>query len=174
MVAREKSVGETQYGVVVVEGTSAVCDLYERALPCLDANDTKTARALYEHALVLEPGNAQGHIGLASCAMQENDLDGATKGYLRALELDPRSASAHVGLGSAHYQRREFPQSAEHYEQALRIDADLADAHWGAATAFERLGNRKKLRAHLRRFLELAPTSALAWRARRMLFTSLL
>jgi tetratricopeptide (TPR) repeat protein len=166
---REKFLGDGRYGVLLEEGVSAVCDLYERAWPALDAGDTRTARSLYERALLLEPGSAPAQVGLGSCALQEKDFEGAKSAYRRALELDPRAASAHVGLGSAHYQTKHFAESAEHYEHAVRLDGNLPDAHWGAASAFEALGDRVKMRAHARRFVELAPESALAARARRML-----
>jgi Tfp pilus assembly protein PilF len=169
-VSREKFIGDALYGVLETEGVSTVCDLYERAWPALDAGDTKTARAFYEHALVLEPENAQGYVGLGTCALQEGEFERAKQCYRRALELDRRSASAHLGLGSVHYRTKQFATSADHYVHAAQLDPERADAHWGAATAFEMRGEREKMRAHARRFLELAPESALAPHARIMLF----
>ena len=166
---REKFTDETAYGVLQVEGVSEVSDLYDRAWPFLDAGDTKTARALYEHALFLEPWNAQAHVGLGTCALQEKDFESAKRHYARGLELDPRSASAHLGLGSAHSHQNQLVKSVEHYEHALRLREDLPDAHWGAATTYEALGDLAQMRAHAKRFLELVPGSALAWHAWLML-----
>lgn len=56
-----------------------------------------------------------------------------------------------------------------HYEAAVELDDRVPDAHWGAAVAYEALGNAERKRRHAARFLELAPGSTLAPRAREML-----
>ena len=171
---RERRIDDGLFGVVVVEGWSDVCHLYERALVALGADDTETARGLYRQALDLEPTNAQGHIGLGTCALQEKKFELASRSYRDALALDAESASAHVGLGSVHYQQRRFAASAEHYKHAVRLREDLPDAHWGAASAFQALGDRGAMRTHAARFLALAPDSTLVPRARAMLAISAL
>jgi tetratricopeptide (TPR) repeat protein len=161
----EKEVRRDGYDVEQAEGTSAHAPLFRQASARLDAGDVPGARALYDEARRLEPASAEPLVGLGTCALREGRLDEARTLYGRAQMLDARSALARIGLGSALYGEQRFADAARAYEEAVALDERNADAHWGAAAAYSALGQRGQARTHARRFLALAPDSALAPRA---------
>jgi tetratricopeptide (TPR) repeat protein len=151
------------------EGTSRVSELYLRASALMDKNDLAGARQLYQQAVDAEPDKPMGYIGLGSCALRERKYEQARRLYELAATLDARSSSARVGLGSVAALEDHQREAVGFFEKALEIDEHNPDAHWGAAIAYQALGENDRMRAHARRFLELAPNSMLAGEAAKML-----
>jgi Flp pilus assembly protein TadD len=149
-----------------VEGHSDYPELLSEAVERLEKNDIAGAEELYRKLISLEPQNALGYVGLASCRDLQKDLDGAEKYYRQALELDGRSTMAAIGLGSVAIERGRYEEAEKFYLQALSVDQANADAHWGAALACDSEGKVKEAIEHYRKFLELAPNSAQAPAAR--------
>lgn len=128
--------------------------------------DFAGAEKIYREIISLEPENAPGYIGLASCRLLQKDYDEAEQNYRRALELDERSTMATLGLGAVAVFRNRYEEAANFYQQTLRIDPSNADAHWGAGLAYDRAGKIKEAREHYQRFLQLAPDAGQASQAR--------
>lgn len=152
--------------VSYTEGQTEEPDLFTQAEAQMERNDYSAAEATYRRIIGREPRNAPGYVGLASCRLCRNDLDGADRQYRIALALDPRSTMALIGLGSVAAWRSDFRAAAGDYRAALAIREDVPDAHWGLALAEEGLNDPTDAVRHFRRFLALAPESALAPQAR--------
>ncbi len=169
--ARDENVdlARPTYDIRTHEGTTAVLHLYKQASEQLRQGNAAGARAFYGAAMRAEPNNPAAHVGLAACALEESELEAARTHYQQALALDAKWVSAHVGLGTVASLQQRNQEALAEYETAIRLDAKDADAHWGAAVVCDELGARDKLRTYAARFLELAPDSALAPRARQML-----
>ncbi|HYG81508.1 MAG TPA: tetratricopeptide repeat protein [Pyrinomonadaceae bacterium] len=148
------------------ESFSGQGDLLIEARNRLAKRDFAGAEKIYREVISLEPGNAPGYIGLASCRVLQNDFDAAEQNYRRALELDKKSTMAVLGLGTVATYRGRYEEAAKFYRQALEIDPSNADAHWGAALAYDQAGNEKEAREHYQKFLQLAPNSGQAPQAR--------
>ena len=169
--ARDENVdfARPTYAIKTHEGTTEVLHLYKQASERLRQGDPEGARAFYGAAIRAEPNNPAAHVGLAGCALEEGELEAARAYYRQALALDANWVSAHVGLGTVASLQKLNQEALAEYETAIRLDAKDADAHWGAAVVCDELGARDKLRTYAARFLELAPDSALAPRARQLL-----
>lgn len=109
------------------------------------------ARALYEKALVADPGYARAHAGLAElCYMElfvgawgqprEPMLEAALGHARKAVELDDGDAQPHVILGWVHMMRREFERAIRHWEMAGELNPNDADIAMSRATAHAFLG----------------------------------
>jgi tetratricopeptide (TPR) repeat protein len=164
----EKEIRRESYDVEIREGTSAHVDLYHKASAALDRGDYAAARALYEEAHRLEPDRPESLVGMGTCMLDQRRITEARALFAEAAAMDARSSMARIGLGSALYLDKQYGDAARAYDAALAIDGNSADAHWGAATSYSALGNREVARMHALRFLELAPSSALAPRARQI------
>jgi tetratricopeptide (TPR) repeat protein len=162
----EKRIEPEGYAVEHTEGVSAHVALFRNAALRFDAGDLAGARALYEEARRLEPSSAEPLVGLGSCELHQGHFAEARKRFAEALALDARSTLARIGMGSALYRERRFAEAAAAYDAAVGLDDANADAHWGAATAYVAVGKSDIASRHAQRFLELAPRSALAPRAR--------
>ena len=62
--------------------------------------------------------------------------------------------------------RGEYETAVDYYERVLAVDGNLADGYWGLATSQYELKRNEQALRHYQRFLELAPKSNLADRAR--------
>lgn len=132
----------------------------------LGQQDFAGAEEVYRTIITLEPQNAPGYVGLASCRFLQGDLEGAARHYQRALELDERSTMAAIGLGSVAARKEKYEEAERFYLRALSIDRTNADAHWGAALVCEASGKDREAKEHYQKFLQLAPDSGQAPSAR--------
>jgi tetratricopeptide (TPR) repeat protein len=159
------------YTFVDNEGTTASPELFKSAGALLDKGDVAGARKLYQLAVQREPERPAGYVGVAGCDLHENKLADAEKQYRKAESLDPRATSPKVGLGTVASLQGKHKEAAALYEQAVALDEKNADAHWGAALSYQELGDHARKSQHARRFIQLAPQSALVPRAREMLIS---
>jgi Tfp pilus assembly protein PilF len=152
--------------VGIQEGTTLNPQLFRDAQDLLASGDVASAEALYRDAVLREPANPAGYIGLGSCRYFQQDYAGAEQNYQKALSLDPQSSMALMGLGSLAQLDGDQHQAIALYERALTINPSLGDVHWGLAVSYDALGNQSKARTHYEQLLELAPGSQYAEQAR--------
>ena len=164
---RDRSEIASQPGAVSYpEGTTTVPELFDEARSLVENGKRSDAEAVYRKIVELEPNNAPGYIGLASCRVSQGDLEKAEKHYRRALSIDPDSSMAMLGLGSVAYSRSEHSAALDFYRKALATYPDLPDAHWGLAITYDAMGDSTNAALHYDKFLKLAPQSNLAKTAR--------
>jgi Tfp pilus assembly protein PilF len=88
-----------------------------------------SARAAYEHALTLEPMNAEAHGRLGRVLLLQGAAAAAESQLLRAVILDPENPAPLVDLGELELNQRAFGQSCRALDLALSIDPRLSTAY---------------------------------------------
>ena len=127
------------------------------------------ARSAFEQAIVLEPGSAAGHSGLADTftmlalygTLQPGEAwPAARRSAEYAARLAPDSAAAHVSLAYVRlFQGWEWQACGEGLERAARLAPDSADVLQWRALYFAMLGRFDEALASVARAQELDPLS---------------
>ncbi len=137
--------------------------------------DSRTAIAMLESAVALDPGFAPGHAVLAAAYVNrlnfvapEETGDLEQKAYAaaeRALALDPDLAEAYLARGDLLWTRPyrwAHERAAREYRRALSLNPNRDRAHEGLARVFVHVGFFEEALDHAARALEINPTNALA------------
>jgi len=117
------------------------------------------ARAFFERALALDPGNIDALVGTAivdatvgGSFFSDNAtpyLASAETVLIRALSLAPNHAVAHLILGAVQIATNRAAQGIAECEQALVFDRNLSLAHGMIGWAKYMLGRGKETEAHV-------------------------
>lgn len=154
-VGREE-IGSLPGAVAYSEGTTRVSELFDEARAFLEKGQVAQAETVYRKIISLEPGNAPGYVGLASCRYYREDIPGAEHEYQEALRRDVRSSQALIGLGSLAQRRGKYEAAVDFYQRALAVDANQTDAYLGLAESYDSLQEAKQAVEHYNVFLKLA------------------
>ena len=111
----------------------------------LNRTANSQARALFDHAIELDPGYAPAYIGLgqvelAAVAQGWTGDPGAalqraeTLGQ-KAIAIDPANAGAHALLGSAYIRYADYDRALDEMQRAVKLNSSDPDAYAGLATA---------------------------------------
>ncbi len=134
------------------------------------------ARASFERALALDPGNIEALVGrgridaetvgggLAAPADRAMHLASAAADLTRALAQAPNHAWAHTWVGLVHFHSGRPAQAITDAERALALDPNLAHAHAGLlALAKTGIGRAEEAEAHVLEALRLSPRDSNAY-----------
>jgi adenylate cyclase len=103
------------------------------------------ARALFQHAIELDPGYAPAYIGLGRV-----ELNGVLQGWTadpeaalqraetlgqKAIGIDPASAGAHALLGSTYIRYGDYDRALDEMRRAVKLNSSDPDAYAGLAGA---------------------------------------
>jgi peptidoglycan/xylan/chitin deacetylase (PgdA/CDA1 family)/uncharacterized caspase-like protein len=86
--------------------------------------------------------------------------------FTKALKLRPDFALAANNLGFVFYKLNKYSEAARWFENAIRMDPSRAIAYYNLGDAYLKSGEKEKARKAFTTYLELAPTSGNASRAR--------
>ncbi len=92
--------------------------------------DKARARAQYDTALRLQPGNAEVLQAVAVDQWSRGQLDSGLVTMQRAAALDPRSAERQLGLARSYFWRRRYPEADSTYDRAIAIAPDQYHAYF--------------------------------------------
>ena len=81
--------------------------------------ETTEARAQFERALALDPGDLEARTGMAYCALRDNQADQAATGFEAVLRARPRDAAALEGLAYARHRQGRSGEAVALFQQAL-------------------------------------------------------
>ncbi len=139
---------------VTAGGTSVstAYDLYVRARGELGSyqgeRDPDRAADLFRQAIVLDPGFALAHAGLANAYLElfwwkkePRLVDEAIASARRAAELNDRLAEVHITLGEIYRTTGKYEESVREFQRALTIEPRSSSAFGGLAKAFAAIGN---------------------------------
>src|SRR5258708_7508111 len=141
----------------------------------MSAEHMAQARAFFERALVLDPGNIEALVGTAdvdaTCAATHmvDDLDTrvvtAEATLIKVLSMSPQHARAHMFLGFVQTATNRSAQGILECERALALDRNLAEAHSIIGLAKLCIGRGAETEAHIQEALRLSPrgTGACRW-----------
>jgi TolB-like protein/class 3 adenylate cyclase len=131
------------------------------------------AGRFFERAVMLDPGNADALIGVASVdaiaarVIFAKDravrLSTAEATLTRALSLAPENALAHIWMGVVHNFSNRAAQGIAESQRALVLDRNLASAHANIAFAKYIMGQAVETEAHVEAALRLSPLDTFAY-----------
>ena len=131
--------------------------------------DIKTAIALYEKALELDPDHDESHLGLADCYsfmgttgfMPFEEAWGKTIKYTnQALELNSRSSGVHYQLSNqAFFIECDYGKSLREMQKAIELNPNNAEAQQFLSFLYIIAGEREKSLDHLEIAHSLNPLS---------------
>jgi tetratricopeptide (TPR) repeat protein len=123
--------------VLAVEAADRAVSLAPRAAHAWIARGTvlaggqrlRLARDAFEHALTLQPSNAEAHRHLGRVLMLQGSTDAARAHLLRAIALAAEDPSPLVDLGELELNQHAFGQSCRALDLALLMNPRLAGAY---------------------------------------------
>jgi TolB-like protein/class 3 adenylate cyclase len=141
----------------------------------MSAEHMAKARAFFERALVLDPGNIEALVGTAdvdatsAVTLMVYDKDPrlvtAETTLIKVLSMSPQHARAHMFLGFVQTVTNRAAQGILECERALALDQNLAEAHSIIGLAKLCGGRGAETEAHIQEALRLSPrdTGACRW-----------
>ena len=130
--------------------------------------DLKSAVALFEQALAVDPGFALAHSGLGDSyvllaeygsARPAQILPQATGHARKALELNPALAEPHATLGLLAMERYDWSGAEREFKRAIELRSGYATAHHWYALLLGTLGRFAEARAEAEQAVRLDPAS---------------
>src|SRR2546425_1292593 len=87
-----------------------------------DPRTFEGAKAAFERAIALDPGNAEAHHSYAAYLRVLGDDSGAAAAYHRALAIEPQRAISLQGLGWLYLNARRYAEALRWLDSALAVD----------------------------------------------------
>jgi serine/threonine-protein kinase len=114
----------------------------------------------FQHALQMDPKDADALSGLARSYEQSGRIADAEKTFKEAIALRPEDWTGYNKLGAFYDGQGKYPQAVEAYQQALRLTPDNADVYSNLGSAYVDEGGAKSMplaEQALRKSIELSP-----------------
>lgn len=141
--------------------------------------DTAHAIQVLQKVVAMDADHARTRTLLGLAYFRENLTDAAIRELQHALKLNPTSLTARYTLGNAFLQQEAWQSAIDTFKELIEIDAFHAKAHFSLGTAYRRVGDteiaqrnlqrfetlsiEEEQLTHLKRFVQLNPTTAEAW-----------
>ena len=132
------------------------------------------ARAFFERALTLDPGNMEALVGIAAVDLasaaffivydRDARFAAAEAALIKALSMSPQHARAHMFLGAVQISTKRAAQGIRECERALALDRNLADAHGFIGCGKVLIGRAEEAEAHIQEAFRLSPRDTGAYR----------
>lgn len=128
----------------------------------LEAGRPHDARAAFETASQLQPGNLTYILNLAKAALEVDDLRRAELAVRRALAISPSDGQANLMLGYVRLQQQRYPEALAAFRRAAQADNRDPTAVTMSGLTLERMGRKEEAMREYARALELRPNDELA------------
>ena len=125
-----------------------------------EAGRLPEARASFERALRIEPGDERATLNLVSAMMQSGDPAAAQSRLEEAVRSRPDWAGAWKALGNARANLGEEKAAIAAWSRAVDLDPRQYDALYNLGVAAGKSGDLRGAREHLGRFVRTAPAAA--------------
>jgi tetratricopeptide (TPR) repeat protein len=109
---------------IVERAKESVEQAIEKALKLIKQENYKSAEALLQQTLKVQPDNAKALQLLGIVQNHLDNYDSAIQSLQRAIELDPDNAEHHNNLALSYANRKEFDTALAHAEQANYIEPE--------------------------------------------------
>ena len=109
-----------------------------------ESGDLDAAFIDFNHALELDPKNADLYYSRGTAKFTKGDLDGAIADCTSAIELDPKNSDAYFERGYAMYAKGEYDRAITDYLQVLALDTKNSEARNAIIYVFRGLAKRAK------------------------------
>ena len=117
----------------------------------------KDNRALFGHAVEVNPGNWLAHLNLSAMDAAEGRRDQALAHGLAALRANPASADVHQAVGVALFDLGRMEEAEMHFREALRLNPLLAEAHYNYGNLLSAQGRVEEAKARYEEAIRLKP-----------------
>ena len=153
----------------VLDAATSPGELSRMAEELEEQGQLEAAAEIYRAAMAAGGPSAEICFQVAELLYRLGDLSAARERYYMTIELDEDYVEARANLGCvlAELGQRELAVAA--FQGALAYHAAYAEAHYHLARTLDDLGRRQEADRHWATFLELAPDSPWAERARQRL-----
>ena len=112
----------------------------------------------FQHALKLEPRNADALLGLAGVYESVGRTKEAEETYQEAAALRPDYWGGHQDLARFYFRTRQYEKAVEEFRRVVELTPDNAQAHSGLGAAFLGLARFDEAAAELKQSIKLQPT----------------
>ncbi|MEO8426570.1 MAG: tetratricopeptide repeat protein [Verrucomicrobiota bacterium] len=146
-------------GVVSV---GAVIVILCGVLGARQARHWQSTRTLFDHALRVDPSNAQVGVVVGSLRSADGHYDEAVRLLENSLRINPRQSDAHVQMGLTLEKQGKLDEAISHYVEAARIKPSYVEAHLLLGLALDRQGRPAEAIEQLQTVLRLNPESPAA------------
>lgn len=120
-------------------GQAEVDALCKLARDCLQIQQIKQAKELYEKALAADVDCASAYEGLASISFAEGDYDSAITNYSRLILLRPTETRFLTNLGAVYNRAGEHQKACDILRKAIQRDKRSAEAYYNLGIAERKL-----------------------------------
>ncbi|HEX3619814.1 MAG TPA: tetratricopeptide repeat protein [Candidatus Udaeobacter sp.] len=117
----------------------------------------RDGRALWTHALAVDPQNDTAHISICDLDLRENRLDDAILHARKALEIRPDSADAESRLGVALSASGQNEEASIHFRRALETHQIRPRLHYNLASLLLNSGHLDEAIAEFQKELQIQP-----------------
>jgi tetratricopeptide (TPR) repeat protein len=117
----------------------------------------RDGRALWMHALAVNPQNDTAHIGLCDLDLRENRLDDAIFHARKALEIRPDSPDARSHLAVALSASGQNEEASIHFQKILEAHQSRPRVHYNLATLLLNTGQLDEAIAEFEKELRIQP-----------------
>jgi protein O-mannosyl-transferase len=93
------------------------------------------AEDAYKHAILLEPKDLEGYLGLISYYESRGQLPRALDTALAAVQAMPGSADAHNVAGTVFGAMKRYPESVEYFERSVRLNPQCLECAYNLSMA---------------------------------------
>jgi tetratricopeptide (TPR) repeat protein len=138
----------------------ALCNL---ARECLQLQQVKQAKELYDKAVGVDVDCVDGHEGLAAIAFLAGDFLTTAGHYVKLTLLQPMEARHHTNLGATYNRLREFPKAVDSLRKAIQRDKRSAEAYYNLGIAQRKLKQWQMAISAYREAARLNPKMAEAY-----------
>jgi len=120
----------------------------------------QNSRALFEHALAVNPNSSISHNNLGLDLYKQRRYEEAFKHFKRAVALNPRHDAAYVNLGVLAAMKNDQEAALEYYSKALERNPAHGRAHNNMANVYVKTGRYAEAMQHYTKALSLVPQLA--------------
>jgi tetratricopeptide (TPR) repeat protein len=113
-------------------------------------NQPAKAAALFERALLLQPGHVPSLVWLGAMQLVGGNVESADAALNKALSLRPHDAAALYHAGRVALAKRDYRLAVEHLNAALSAAPNASSIHYSLSLAYRGLGDVKNADAQLR------------------------
>lgn len=138
-------------------------DLHTQLGECyLAAERPNEAKASFETASNLQPGNLNYTLNLAKASLDVGDIRRADMTVRRAVALSPGDAQANLLLGFVRMEQKKYEEALTAFRRSAAADAKDSTASCMAGVVLEKLGRREEALQQYAKALTLDATDTLA------------
>ena len=114
----------------------ALCKL---AAECLQVDQPKMAKELYEKVLASNIDSVEAHLGLATVAFLEEDYPTTAAHYVKLTLLQPTESRNYTNLGAVYNRMGEYSKAVDVLRKAIQFDKRCAEAYYNLGIAQRKL-----------------------------------